>query len=88
MLTLFYQIFTPANTGFMLKGLGMTIVIAVLAILISMFFGTILALIRTYASGRFKWAASLVAVYTEFFRSCLLVSLVALSLAFMLPKVH
>lgn len=31
-------------------------------------FGTILALIRTYASGRFKWAASLVAVYTEFFR--------------------
>ena len=68
MLTLFHQIFTPANTGFMLKGLGMTIVIAVLAILISMFFGTILALIRTYASGRFKWAASLVAVYTEFFR--------------------
>ena len=58
MLTLFHQIFTPANTGFMLKGLGMTIVIAVLAILISMFFGTILALIRTYASGRFKWAAS------------------------------
>ena len=37
MLTLFHQIFTPANTGFMLKGLGMTIVIAVLAILISMF---------------------------------------------------
>ena len=32
MLTLFHQIFTPANTGFMLKGLGMTIVIAVLAI--------------------------------------------------------
>lgn len=58
MLTLFHQIFTPANTGFMLKGLGMTIVIAVLAILISMFFGTILALIRTYASGRFKWAGS------------------------------
>ena len=43
MLTLFHQIFTPANTGFMLKGLGMTIVIAVLAILISIFFGTILA---------------------------------------------
>ena len=68
MLTLFHQIFTPANTGFMLKGLGMTIVIAVLAILISIFFGTILALVRTYASDHFKWAASLVAVYTEFFR--------------------
>ena len=38
MLTLFHQIFTPANTGFMLKGLGMTIVIAVLAILISYVF--------------------------------------------------
>ena len=76
MLTLFHQIFTPANTGFMLKGLGMTIVIAVLAILISMFFGTILALIRTYASGRFKWAASLVAVYTELFTSAVMAEIV------------
>lgn len=57
MLTLFHQIFTPANTGFMLKGLGMTIVIAVLAILISMFFGTILALIRTYAPAVLRAAA-------------------------------
>lgn len=33
-----------------------------------MFFGTILALIRTYANGPFQWASALVAVYTEFFR--------------------
>lgn len=68
MLTLFHQIFTYANVTFMMKGLGMTIAIAVLATIISMFFGTLLALIRTYASGTFKWAASLVAAYTEFFR--------------------
>ncbi|MDO5349684.1 MAG: amino acid ABC transporter permease [Lachnospiraceae bacterium] len=68
MLSLFQQIFTYANVTFMLKGLGMTVAIAVLATIISMFFGTLLALIRTYASGKFKWTASLVAAYTEFFR--------------------
>lgn len=68
MLSLFQQIFTAANVTFMLKGLGMTVAIAVLATIISMFFGTLLALIRTYASGKFKWTASLVAAYTEFFR--------------------
>ena len=68
MLALFYQIFTFANVTFMLKGLAMSVAIAVLATVISMFFGTILALIRTYANGPFQWASALVAVYTEFFR--------------------
>ena len=68
MLALFYQIFTFANVTFMLKGLAMSVAIAVLATVISMFFGTILALIRTYANGAFQWASALVAVYTEFFR--------------------
>ena len=45
MLALFYQIFTFANVTFMLKGLAMSVAIAVLATVISMFFGTILALI-------------------------------------------
>ena len=44
MLALFYQIFTFANVTFMLKGLAMSVAIAVLATVISMFFGTILAL--------------------------------------------
>ena len=61
MMTLFHQIFTPANVGFMFKGLGMTIVIAILATLFSLFFGTILALVRTYAEGNFRWAKTLVA---------------------------
>ena len=68
MLALFYQIFTPANVMFMLKGLWMTIVIAVLATAISMFFGTLLALVRTYAAGKWRWIATLIAAYTEFFR--------------------
>ena len=68
MLTLFYQIFTPANTIFMLKGLGMTGVIALWSTLLSLFFGTILALVRTYSSGKFRFLGTLVASYTEFFR--------------------
>ena len=68
MLELFQKIFTPANVLFMLKGLQMTVMIAVLATILSIFFGTILALIRTYSSGKWKWAGTLVAVYTEFFR--------------------
>lgn len=68
MLELFHQIFTSANVLFMLKGLRMTVVIALLATVISMFFGTILALIRTYAEGKWKWLAGIVTAYTEFFR--------------------
>lgn len=68
MLSLFQQIFTPANVTFMLKGLGMTVAIAFLATIFSIFFGTLLALVRTYGTGRWKWASAVVAAYTEFFR--------------------
>lgn len=68
MLALFQQIFTADNVTFMLKGLGMTVVIAVLATMISIFFGTLLALIRTFASGKWRWCSSLVGAYVEFFR--------------------
>jgi putative glutamine transport system permease protein len=68
MIELFHQIFTPANVIFMLKGLQMTVLIAVFATILSTFFGTVFALIRTYASGKWKWAGVLVAIYTEFFR--------------------
>ncbi|MDR1769953.1 MAG: amino acid ABC transporter permease [Hungatella sp.] len=68
MLELFQQIFTQTNVTFMLKGLRMTVMIAVFATLISTFFGTILALIRTYSTGKWKWAGGIVAAYTEFFR--------------------
>lgn len=68
MLSLFQQIFTFANVTFMLKGLGMTVAIAFLATAISLFFGTLLALARTYGAGKFRWLSTLVAAYTEFFR--------------------
>lgn len=68
MLELFNQIFTSANVLFMLKGLRMTVVIALLATILSTIFGTLLALVRTYATGKWKWVGALVAVYTEFFR--------------------
>ncbi len=68
MLELFHQIFSQANVLFMLKGLRMTVLIAVFATVISMFFGTILALIRTYSTGKWRWAGGVVAAYTEFFR--------------------
>ncbi len=65
---LFNQIFTAANVTFMMRGLRMTIMVAVLASVISIFFGTLLALIRTYSTGKWRWAGTLVAIYTEFFR--------------------
>ena len=73
MMTLFHQIFTPANVGFMFKGLGMTIVIAILATLFSLFFGTILALVRTYAEetsdGRKLWLR-LIRNFSDARRTC------------------
>lgn len=68
MLDLAKEIFTFYNVRFMLMGLGMTVLISVLAILFSILFGTILALIRTYATGKWRWAGKLITAYTEFFR--------------------
>lgn len=68
MLELFHQIFTPSNVLFMLKGLEMTVVIAIVSTILSIIFGTLFALVRTYASGRWKWLGTLIAIYTEFFR--------------------
>lgn len=68
MLELFKQIFTSANVLFMLKGLRMTVIIALCATILSVIFGTLLALVRTYATGKWKWVSTIIAVYTEFFR--------------------
>lgn len=65
---LFFEIFTPANVRFMMKGLLMTVEIAVCAAVLSLICGTLLALVRTYADGRWKWASMAVGAYTEFFR--------------------
>ena len=43
MSSIFSTIFTPANLRFMMVGLGNTIMISIVTIALSMFFGTILA---------------------------------------------
>lgn len=48
--------------------LALGVIFGMLATAISIFSGVILALIRTYSHGKWKWAGTLVAVYTEFFR--------------------
>lgn len=65
---MYQQIFTQANVLFLLKGLAMTVEISCIATLLSMCFGTLLALVRTYAGGRLRILGNLVAAYTEFFR--------------------
>lgn len=68
MSNLFTQIFTPANFSFMMKGLGMTVLISIGAVFFSTLIGSILALVRTYAKGKYRIFAKLIAAYTEFFR--------------------
>ena len=65
---MYQQIFTQVNVLFLLKGLAMTVEISCIATLLSMCFGTLLALVRTYAGGRLRILGNLVAAYTEFFR--------------------
>ncbi|OUQ21306.1 amino acid ABC transporter permease [Lachnoclostridium sp. An14] len=68
MSNLFSQIFTPANFSFMMKGLGMTVMISIGAVFFSTIIGSVLALIRTYATGKYRIFGKLIAAYTEFFR--------------------
>lgn len=61
-------IFTRANFLFMMEGLLLTILIAACTILLSLFFGTFMAMIRHFCTGKlsvFSWAAG---AYIEFFR--------------------
>ena len=68
MSSIFSTIFTPANLRFMMAGLGNTIMISIVTILLSLFFGTILALLRHFCHGKLKLLAWLSGIYIEFFR--------------------
>ena len=59
------EISTPANLGFIMGGFGNTIVISALAIVFSIAFGTVLALVKSYAVKPLRW---LVSAYIELFR--------------------
>lgn len=60
------DIFTPENTRFIMRGFLLTIQVAVSVVLISVFFGTILALCRNYGGVILKSIAS---AYIEIFRN-------------------
>ena len=52
----------------MLQGLFNTIVISLASIGLSIIFGTILALMKTYCTGRLRWLSWIVSAYIELFR--------------------
>lgn len=62
------EIFTASNVSFMLQGLFNTIVISLASIGLSIIFGTILALMKTYCTGRLRGLSWIVSAYIELFR--------------------
>ena len=61
-------VFTVSNVAFMLQGLLNTIVISAASIVLSIAFGTLLALAKSYCRGRWSWLRWLVTAYIELFR--------------------
>ena len=61
-------VFTASNVAFMLQGLLNTIVISAASIVLSIAFGTLLALAKSYCRGRWSWLRWLVTAYIELFR--------------------
>ena len=61
-------VFTASNMAFMLQGLFNTIVISAASIVLSIAFGTLLALAKSYCHGRWSWLRWLVTAYIELFR--------------------
>lgn len=61
-------IFTGPNVSFMMKGLLLTLIIAFCTIMLSLFFGTIMAMIRHFCTGKLSILSWLSGAYIEFFR--------------------
>lgn len=62
------DIFSKENVLFMYNGLLLTIIISVATIILSIIFGTVLALMRNYCRGRWKFLSAFAAAYIELFR--------------------
>jgi putative glutamine transport system permease protein len=60
------ELFTMSNVLFILQGLKMTLYISLVSILLSILLGTILGVLRTFAGGVFKLAAT---IYIEVVRN-------------------
>lgn len=62
------SVFTKANVLYMLKGLVLTLEVSVTTILLSLIFGTVLAMARNYCKGKLKIISLIATVYIEIFR--------------------
>lgn len=62
------DIFSKANIIFMLNGLKLTIIISIATMILSMVFGTILAIMRNYCIGKLKFLSYFASAYIELFR--------------------
>ncbi|VTT45000.1 amino acid ABC transporter permease [Streptococcus porcinus] len=60
------QLFTTANLSFIFQGLGLTLYISFISIVLSTLFGTILAIMR---NGKNKFVKLLASIYIEFVRN-------------------
>ncbi|MBA2795365.1 amino acid ABC transporter permease [Streptococcus porcinus] len=60
------QLFTAANLSFIFQGLGLTLYISFISIVLSTLFGTILAIMR---NGKNKFVKLLASIYIEFVRN-------------------
>lgn len=66
MIDAFHAIFTPFNIRYIFQGLGITLQVAVISILLSIVFGTILGLMRSYGNLVLR---KLAGFYIEMFRN-------------------
>ncbi|WP_297428745.1 amino acid ABC transporter permease [Clostridium sp.] len=60
------SVFNQANVSFLLQGMKLTLIIAFLSIILSVFLGTILAVLRNHSKGIFGKVAT---IYIEIFRN-------------------
>jgi putative glutamine transport system permease protein len=77
----FADLFTPANVRYILAGLRTTLLISVITVLLSVLWGSILALLRNYEK---KLLGRIASVYIEVFRSTPLLLWILICI-FMLP---
>ena len=75
------QVFNQTNMLFLLNGMKLTLIIALISIALSMFFGTILAVLRSFSKGILGKIAT---IYIEIFRNTPLL-LWILSIRFLVP---
>ena len=75
------QVFNQTNMLFLLKGIKLTLTIAFISIALSIFFGTILSILRNFSKGILGKIAT---IYIEVFRNTPLL-LWILSIRFLVP---